>query len=59
MRWKKNASSLLRHRISDVPGTTLRRSSAVGNYVIFYRVREDGIEVVRVLHAARDIPEFF
>jgi toxin ParE1/3/4 len=35
------------------------RSFAVGNYVILYRVREDGIEVVRVLHAARDIPEFF
>jgi toxin ParE1/3/4 len=28
----------------------------VGNYLIFYRPISDGIEIVRVLHGARDIP---
>lgn len=27
----------------------------VGNYLIFYRVIPDGIEVIRVLHGARDL----
>jgi toxin ParE1/3/4 len=35
------------------------RCSPVGNYVIFYRPIDDGIEVVRVLHGARDIPALF
>lgn len=35
------------------------RSSPVGNYVIFYRPIDDGTEVVRVLHGARDIPAIF
>jgi len=31
-----------------------------GSYLIFYRPTEDGIEIVRILHAARDITaEFF
>jgi toxin ParE1/3/4 len=29
------------------------------NHIIFYRPVEDGIEVVRVLHAARDIAATF
>ena len=29
------------------------RATAVGNYVIYYSPTEDGIEVYRVLHAAR------
>ena len=32
------------------------RSFPVGNYVIFYRAMQDGIEVVRVLSGFRDIP---
>jgi plasmid stabilization system protein ParE len=28
---------------------------AIGNYVIFYLPTQDGIDVVRVLHGARDI----
>jgi toxin ParE1/3/4 len=32
------------------------RSFPVGNYVIFYRPVSDGIQVIRVLHGARDIP---
>lgn len=31
------------------------RSSPVGNYLIFYRPLPDGIEILRVLHGARDI----
>ena len=35
------------------------RSFAVGNYVIIYRRNQDGIEIVRVLHGARDFPPLF
>ena len=35
------------------------RSMVVGNYVIFYRPVADGIQVIRVLHGARDLPRFF
>ena len=35
------------------------RSFPVGNYVIFYRPAKDGIEVVRILHGARDFPPLF
>lgn len=31
------------------------RSIPIGSYLIFYRVSGDDIEIVRVLHAARDI----
>jgi len=34
-------------------------SFAVRNYVIFYQPISDGIEVLRVLHGARDIPHVF
>lgn len=35
------------------------RSHAIGNYVIYYRPVTEGIELVRVLHGARDIPDAF
>ena len=35
------------------------RSFPVGRYIIFYRPKEDGIEIVRVLHGARDFPPLF
>lgn len=35
------------------------RSVTEGNYVIFYRIVADGIEIVRVLHSARDIERTF
>ena len=35
------------------------RAFPVGNYIIFYRPSEQGIEVLRVLHGSRDIPEVF
>lgn len=31
------------------------RSIAFGRYVIFYRALDDGAEIVRVLHGARDL----
>ncbi len=36
----------------NIPG--LRRFSLKGNYVGFFRPLADGIEVVRILHGARD-----
>lgn len=41
-----------RERSEFLPGL---RSFAVGNYVIFYRVMESGIEIVRLLHGGRDL----
>jgi len=35
------------------------RSFPFGRYVIFYVPLEDGIDVVRVLHSARDIDAVF
>jgi len=42
----------------DELGESLR-SFPVGNYVIFFRVLPDGIEVVRILSGFRDIPNVF
>ena len=35
------------------------RSLAVGKYVVVYRLLEDAVEIVRVIHGARDIPSLF
>ena len=35
------------------------RSFPVGRYIIFYRVADPGIEVVRILSAYRDLGRFF
>jgi toxin ParE1/3/4 len=35
------------------------RCFPVWNYVVFYRPINDGIEVMRVVHAARDFPSIF
>lgn len=35
------------------------RSFPVGRYVIFYRIVQDGVEIVRVLHGARDLDSIF
>jgi toxin ParE1/3/4 len=35
------------------------RSFPSGSYLIFYRVMKDGIEIIRVLHGARDMPSIF
>ena len=41
-----------RKREEIMPGV---RSLAIGKYVIFYRLIERGVEIIRVLHGARDI----
>jgi toxin ParE1/3/4 len=35
------------------------RSFPIGNYVVFYRQIEGGIDVIRLLHGSRDIEEMF
>lgn len=35
------------------------RSWPVGRYVIFYRPLADGVEIIRVLHGARDVEAAF
>jgi toxin ParE1/3/4 len=35
------------------------RQFTVWNYAIFYRPVEAGIEVIRIIHGARDIPKIF
>jgi toxin ParE1/3/4 len=35
------------------------RSFPIGNYVLFYQRIKDGIEIIRVLHGARDIEALF
>ena len=45
-----------RERDEIVPGL---RSFPIGRYVIFYQPIEDGIDVVRILHGARDIESLF
>jgi toxin ParE1/3/4 len=35
------------------------KSYPLGNFVVFYRPMKAGIEVIRVLHGARDIPPLF
>jgi toxin ParE1/3/4 len=35
------------------------RSFPVGNYLVFYRPLDDGIEILRVLHGARDLRRIF
>ncbi|MCC5640042.1 type II toxin-antitoxin system RelE/ParE family toxin [Nostoc sp. CHAB 5844] len=37
----------------------LVRSFPVGNYLIFYQLVEEGIEIIRVIHGARNIPNLF
>ncbi|MBW3599342.1 MAG: type II toxin-antitoxin system RelE/ParE family toxin [Planctomycetes bacterium] len=65
-RWLDKIERTLRH-LADAPGTgaeypELRpnlRCFPLGVYLIFYRSIEGGIEVVRVIHGARDIYSIF
>src|SRR5689334_10018567 len=53
--------------LGEMPGIGRRReelarglrSFAVGNYVILYRPLEEGVEIFRVLHGARNIKTLF
>ena len=55
-------------RLAALPGVLGRarpelrpdiRSAALGNYVIFFRYRDDVLEVVNILEGHRDIDAFF
>ena len=35
------------------------QSFPVGNYIIFYRPMKGGIQIIRVLHGGRNLPELF
>jgi toxin ParE1/3/4 len=39
------------------PGLRSFPVSRYRNYLIFYRIKRDGIEVIRVLHGERDLPQ--
>ena len=45
-------------KVRDELGPKIR-SFPIGNYVLFYQPIEDGIEIIRVLHGARDIEALF
>jgi toxin ParE1/3/4 len=45
-----------RQREELLPGL---QSFPVGNYIVFYRAIEGGIDVIRILHGSRDIEEMF
>lgn len=38
---------------SELPGAL--RSFPFGNYLVMYRVHEDAVQIIRVLHGARDL----
>jgi len=65
-RWLENIDDKLK-LLAEFPGAGPRRddlapgvrSFTTGNYLIFYREQKDAIEVIRVLHGARDLPEIF
>jgi toxin ParE1/3/4 len=55
-------------RISDSPdsnqaigtyGDDIVRRKVFGNYLVFYRILSDDIEIVRVLHGAQDYADLF
>lgn len=51
-----NVPMMGRPRDALFPGL---RSFRVGNYLLFYRTIAEGIELIRVLHGARDLPQHF
>jgi len=54
---KLTTMPLLGRRRSEL--TVELRSFPVSRYVIFYIPIKDGIQIVRVLHGARDLPPLF
>lgn len=66
LRWMKLIDEKVR-KLSDFPGIGAERddlgpglrSLPVGNYLIVYRAIDDGIEVVRILHGARNLRWIF
>ncbi|WP_460200207.1 type II toxin-antitoxin system RelE/ParE family toxin [Scytonema sp. NUACC21] len=54
-------------RLSANPELGVRRDELLagmrclieGNYCIFYRITDDAIQILRILHGARDFPSIF
>ena len=58
----KTCGMLERHPLAGRPRDEIRaklRSIPANPHVVFYRVRKDRVEIVRVLHGSRDIDEIF
>ena len=51
-----DAPGIGRKREELIPGL---RSSRVGDYLIFYRISGKFLEVMHVVHGARDLPRLF
>jgi len=51
-----DAPGIGRKREELAPGL---RSSRVGDYLIFYRMSGNCLEIIHVLHGARDLPRLF
>ena len=47
------------YRHPALAGVRMWRIAGFDNYLIFYRPAENGIEIIRVLHAKRDIDALF
>lgn len=45
-----------RRREELIPGI---RSFPVGHHIVFYRILKSSLEVLRILHGSRDIPNIF
>ncbi|QQP90392.1 type II toxin-antitoxin system RelE/ParE family toxin [Skermanella sp. TT6] len=56
--FKTLAKSPLLGRERDDLGREIRMFP-FGKYLIFYRSRDDGVLIVRVLHGARSLPDLF
>jgi toxin ParE1/3/4 len=57
-RFPKLASMPLMGRLREELSSGLR-SFTVGKYIVFYRRNKDGVDIVRVLHGARNFPPLF
>jgi toxin ParE1/3/4 len=50
---------LYRFRDPAMQGSRIRQIKKFSNYLIFYRIETDRIEILRVLHGARDYMNLF
>ena len=50
---------LYRFRVPAMRNARVRRVKKFSNYLIFYRIEADRIEILRVLHGARDYMNLF
>jgi toxin ParE1/3/4 len=66
IKWLEDLDSKF-ETLADIPGVGTDRSDLMpgvrsypfGNYLIFFKPIRDGVQIVRVLHGARDYRRFF